>query len=74
MSHIKRSGFGIGQKGVAYCCAYRYPAVIMMEIAYGHPVQTTNDAFISFADKTLKELVELGSVVSTVIDFFPFCK
>ncbi|CCM04535.1 uncharacterized protein FIBRA_06716 [Fibroporia radiculosa] len=46
-----------------------FPGAIMEEITYGHPAGC--DGFVTLADKAMNELVELGGLAATLIDFMP---
>jgi len=50
----------------------RFTGSLMLEIAYGHTVSTVDDEFIVLADKAMAEMFEAGSLVASLVDFFPF--
>ncbi|CCM01370.1 uncharacterized protein FIBRA_03420 [Fibroporia radiculosa] len=53
----------------------RYPAALMMEIAYGRHVSSmSEDKLVGLTDQALEELVKLGGFGSTVVDFIPLLR
>ncbi|CCM06879.1 uncharacterized protein FIBRA_09188 [Fibroporia radiculosa] len=49
----------------------RYPAALMLEIAYGHSVTSIDDELVVLTDEAVCEITSLGGLASTLIDFFP---
>ncbi|KAI0655744.1 cytochrome P450 [Cubamyces menziesii] len=52
----------------------RWAAAAIMEIAYGHRVNSIEDKFIELAERTTVETVKAGSPGSMLVDFFPILK
>jgi len=52
----------------------RYVAAIVLEIAYGHSIETTDDGFIRTIEKGLSEVMEGAAAGSALVDFFPACE
>ena len=78
MDHIKRyvippmlTDINIGQLTRNEC---RWAAAAIMEIAYGHRVNSIEDKFIEHAERTTVETVKAGSPGSMLVDFFPICE
>ncbi|KZT05284.1 cytochrome P450, partial [Laetiporus sulphureus 93-53] len=58
----------------AYSETDRYAARVLMEISYGHTFTSTDDDFVRMADELEAEILEIGELGSTLVDFFPIFK
>lgn len=52
----------------------RYTGAIMLELAYGHRVTSSDDAWMACADEKIANIANASSVAAGVLDIFPFCK
>ncbi|CCM04534.1 uncharacterized protein FIBRA_06715 [Fibroporia radiculosa] len=52
----------------------RYPSALMMQIAYGYPVQSADDELVVLADRALDETFTLGNFASTAVDLVPILR
>ncbi|KAH9930145.1 cytochrome P450 monooxygenase [Fomitopsis serialis] len=51
----------------------RYPAAMIMEIAYGHCVESSDDKYIHLAERASTVTLESGDAGAMLVDFFPSC-
>ncbi|KAF9805511.1 hypothetical protein IEO21_09009 [Rhodonia placenta] len=50
----------------------RFTGAILLEIVYGHAVTSVKDDLIRLSDEMMTQAVSAGSLVATLLDFFPF--
>ena len=51
----------------------RFASAIILEIGYGHKVESDDDPYLELADQFNDAVAGLGGIGFSVVDFFPIC-
>jgi len=58
----------------AYLRHIRYVASLILHLAYGHRVNSTDDIYVRISETGVTEFIEAGSPGNQVVDFIPACE
>lgn len=72
-SHVRRCGANQFPLLVSLTCPHRFASAVILEIAYGHRVETDDDPYLQLTEDINQCVAGAGEPGMAAIDFIPLC-